>query len=210
MSLNPRLRDRTIAISAVVQAASLVQQVAETGQVNSADMKVMLESLLVENAPDTESVYGSISQLRTGIDALNTQLSKKKDKKDVTLLRYVISLLHLERQLAKQPEMLALIDREIQQVPAQIDYFGDIMSPQVIARFADIYQRTLSELKPRIQVYGDPGFLQQPDNINRVRALLLSGIRAAVLWQQKGGRRWQFLFQSGKLLSATEALSREV
>ena len=84
------------------------------------------------------------------------------------------------------------------------------MSPQVIARFADIYQRTLSELKPRIQVYGDAGFLQQPDNINRVRALLLTGIRAAVLWQQKGGRRWQFLFQSGKLLSATEVLSREV
>ncbi|BDZ75150.1 MAG: lysogenization regulator HflD [Methylophaga sp.] len=210
MSISPRLRDRTIAITAVVQAASLVQQVAETGQVNSADMKVMLESLLVENAPDTESVYGSVSQLRTGIEALNTQLSKKKDKKDVNLLRYVISLLHLERQLAKQPEMLALIDREIQQVPSQIDYFGEILSPQVIARFADIYQRTLSELKPRIQVYGDPGFLQQPDNINRVRALLLTGIRAAVLWQQKGGRRWQFLFQSGKLLSATEALSREI
>ena len=87
MSISPRLRDRTIAITAVVQAASLVQQVAETGQVNSADMKVMLESLLVENAPDTESVYGSVSQLRTGIEALKTQLSKKKDKKDVNLLR---------------------------------------------------------------------------------------------------------------------------
>jgi high frequency lysogenization protein len=86
MSLNPRLRDRTIAISAVVQAASLVQQVAETGQVNSADMKVMLESLLVENAPDTESVYGSVSQLRTGIDALNTQLSKKKRQKRCDLI----------------------------------------------------------------------------------------------------------------------------
>lgn len=206
MSISARQRDRTIALSAIVQAASLVQQIAETGQINSTELETMLQSLLVQDAPTTEAVYGSTSELKMGIHQLNTQLSKKKDKKDVVLLRYVISLLHLERQLAKQPEMLAQISREIEQVPQQIDYFGDISSPQVVARFADIYHRTVSGLKPQIQVYGDPGFLQQPDNVNKVRALLLTGIRAAVLWRQKGGRRWQFLFQSAKIMAAAEAL----
>lgn len=206
MSISARQRDRTIALAAVVQAASLVQQIAEKGQANPSEIKTLLESLLVQDAPSTEAVYGSISALKTGIRELNQQLSKKKEQKDVVLLRYVISLLHLERQLAKHPEMLALITRELDQVPQQVDYFGDIMSPQVIARFADIYHRTLSELKPRIQVFGDPNFLQQPDNVNKVRALLLSGIRAAVLWRQKGGRRWQFLFQSAKILATAEAL----
>lgn len=206
MSISARQRDRTIALSAIVQAASLVQQIAETGQINSVELETMLQSLLVQDAPTTEAVYGSASELKMGIRQLNTQLSKKKDKKDVVLLRYVISLLHLERQLAKQPEMLAQISREIEQVPQQIDYFGDISSPQVVARFADIYHRTVSGLKPQIQVYGDPGFLQQPDNVNKVRALLLTGIRAAVLWRQKGGRRWQFLFQSAKIMAAAEAL----
>ncbi|GAB4302071.1 MAG: high frequency lysogenization protein HflD [Methylophaga sp.] len=206
MSISERQRDRTIALAALVQAAVLVQHIAETGQASPTDIETLLQSLLVENAPSTEAVYGGIQNLRPGIRELNQQLSKKKEHKDVVLLRYIISLMHLERQLAKRPEMMDLISRELEQVPQQIDYFGDIMSPQVIARFADIYHRTLSELKPRIQVYGNPSHLQQPDNVNKIRALLLCGIRAAVLWRQKGGRRWQILFQSGKIMAAAEAL----
>lgn len=206
MTISERQRDRTIALAALVQAASLVQHIAESGQASSTETETLLQSLLVEDAPNTESVYGGISSLRNGIKVLNQQLSKKKEQKDVTLLRYVISLMHLERQLAKQPAMMDVISRELEQVPQQVEYFGDIMSPQVIARFADIYQRTLSQMKPRIQVYGDPAYLQQADNVNKVRALLLAGIRAAVLWRQKGGRRWQFLFQSNKILAAAEEL----
>jgi high frequency lysogenization protein len=201
-----RLRDRTIALAAVVQAATLVQHIAETGQASPTDIETLLQSLLVENADTTADVYGGLGSLRPGLRELNQQLSKKKEQKDVVLLRYVISLLHLERQLAKRPQMMEQIGREIDQVPQQVEYFGDIMSPQVIARFADIYHRTLSELKPQIQVFGDPNYLQQPDNVNKVRALLLAGVRAAVLWRQKGGRRWQFLFQSARILTTAEEL----
>lgn len=201
-----RLRDRTIALAAVVQAATLVQHIAESGQASPTDIETLLQSLLVENADTTADVYGGLGSLRPGLRELNQQLSKKKEQKDVVLLRYVISLLHLERQLAKRPQMMEQIGREIDQVPQQVEYFGDIMSPQVIARFADIYHRTLSELKPQIQVFGDPNYLQQPDNVNKVRALLLAGVRAAVLWRQKGGRRWQFLFQSAKILATAEEL----
>lgn len=206
MSTDQRLHDRTIAIAAVIQAAAMVQRIAETGQSDQDDLRTMLNSLLVENAATTEAVYGSIANLSTGFTVLNAQLSKKKQKKDVVLLRYVISLLHLERQLAKHPEMMDLINREVEQMPQHVDYFGDVASAQVIARFADVYQRTLSELKPRIHVYGDPGFLQQADNINKIRALLLSGIRAAIIWRQKGGRRWQFLFQSTKIHDMAEKI----
>lgn len=206
MTISDRQRDRTIALAAVIQSAMLVQQAAETGQVNNEDMETMLNSILVQDAPTTSSVYGGVPKLRLGLAQLITQLSKKKDKKDVVLLRYIVSLLHLERQLAKRPEMMDQISQELGQVPQQIDYFGSITSPQVIARFADIYHRTISELKPRIQVFGDPSLLQQPDNVNRIRALLLAGIRSAVLWHQKGGRRWQFLLQTNKILLSAESL----
>ncbi|OUR72189.1 lysogenization regulator HflD [Methylophaga sp. 41_12_T18] len=204
-----RDHDRIIALAALMQSVMLVRQIAETGKVDEAEFSTLLQSLLQTDASTTEDVYGDISQLKAGIEQLNHQLSKNKDKKDVALLRYIISLMHLERQLNKRPAMMDLISREIEQVPQQIDYFGDINSPQVIARLADIYHRTISELTPRIQVQGEPSFLQQADNVNRIRALLLAGIRAAILWRQKGGKRWQFLFQSGKMLSiATELHSR--
>ena len=206
MSQRTIIHDRVIALSALMQSVTLVQQIAETGQVDNDDMQTMLQSLLVMDAPDTESVYGEISKLKTGIRQFNNQLSKRKKPGDIVVLRYAIGILHLQRKLAKRPAMLDLITRELDQIPQQVEYFGSITSPQVIARFADIYQRTVSELTPRIQVFGDSTYLQQADNVNRIRALLLSGIRAAVLWQQKGGRRWQFLLQSNKLLQAATEL----
>ncbi len=201
-----RERDRIIALAALLQTVTLVQQIAETGQVDQAEFETLLKSLTATDAASTEAVYGDLSQLKMGVSQLNKQLSKSKDKKDIILLRYVISLLHLERKLAKRPAMFDLISRGIDQIPQQIEYFGAINSPQVIARFADIYHRTISELSPRVQIHGEPSFLQQPDNVNRIRALLLAGIRAAILWQQKGGRRWQFIFQSNKMLTISTTI----
>lgn len=201
-----RERDRIIALAALMQSVTLVQQLSETGQVNQADFETLLNSLLATDAESTEAVYGDLEHLKTGMKQLNKQLSKGKNNKDVKLLRYTINLLHLERQLAKRPAMMHLISREIDQIPQQIEYFDDINSPQVIARLADTYHRTISELTPRIQVQGDPSFLQQAENVNRIRTLLLCGIRAAILWRQKGGRRWQFVFQSNKILKISSSL----
>lgn len=203
-------RDRIIALAAIVQSIVLVQQIADTGQVDQAEFETLLNSLLATSAPTTEAVYGNLSQLKMGTEQIISQLSKKKSNKDIALLRHVISLLHLERQLAKRPQMLELIAKEIVQIPQQADYFGSINSPQVIARLADIYHRTISELTPRVQVQGDPAFLQQSDNVNKVRALLLAGIRAAMLWQQKGGRRWHFVFQSNKVLQSAVELNQSI
>lgn len=200
------IHDRVIALSALMQAVSMVQQIADTGQVSNNELQTMLQSLLMMDAPDTLSVYGDLDKLKTGLQQFNQQLSKRKAPGDIATLRYAIGILHLERKLRKRPDMLSLITRELDQIPQQIDYFGSITSSQVIARFADIYQRTVSELTPRIQVFGDSTFLQQADNVNRIRALLLAGIRAAVLWRQRGGRRWQFLWHSNKLLEAATEL----
>jgi high frequency lysogenization protein len=209
MSYRPRERDRIIALAALVQHVKLVQQIADTGQCDSAEFETALQSLLAVDADTTEAVFGGLSSIKSGINQLNQLLSKARDKQDVMLLRHVISLMHLERKLAKRPAMMDLISREIEQLPAHIEYFGDLSNSHVIARFANIYHRTISELSPRIQVHGNPTYLQQPDNVNRIRSLLLAGIRAAILWQQKGGRRWQFLFQSNKILTIASDLYKE-
>ncbi len=205
-----QLEQRVIALAGLIQAVNCVQQVAETGQIKQSELTTALNSLMALNAPSTEAIYGDIDNLESGLKALCQQLTKNKQQRDVNQVRYVIGLLHLQKKLMKKPEMLDLISREIEQMPEHIDYFDGITSPQVVARFADIYTRTVSNLSPRIQVQGDPSFLQQPDNVNKIRALLLAGIRAAVLWRQKGGRRWQFIFQSNKILETAVALQQKI
>jgi high frequency lysogenization protein len=75
-----------------------------------------------------------------------------------------------------------------------------MLHPNLLAHLADIYSRTLSQLQPRIMVRGESNYLQNPDNQNRIRSLLLAGVRAAWLWRQVGGNRWKILFGRHKLL----------
>ena len=48
-----------------------------------------------------------------------------------------------------------------------------------------IYVDVISPLGPRIQVTGSPAVLQSPQVQAKVRATLLAGIRAAVLWRSR-------------------------
>jgi high frequency lysogenization protein len=69
----------------------------------------------------------------------------------------------------------------------------------VIAALDGLYQTTVSTFSFRIQVGGDPRHLQNTENAARIRALLLAGIRSALLWRQVGGKRWHMLFFRSRL-----------
>ena len=199
-------RDRVIALAAVMQVAHLVHNIANEGSADPAVTVPLLNSLLMTNAESTEAVYGGLSHLTIGLEQLHIQLVKNKTKHQITQIQYAVNLLRLERRLAKSNVMRDTLTREIDQLPQHIEYFDGIEHPQVVARLADVYKRTISNLTPFIKVYGEERFLDNTSNANLIRALLLTGIRSAILWHQKGGRYWQFLYQSKKITAITNDL----
>jgi len=46
--------------------------------------------------------------------------------------------------------------------------------------------------------------LPNDDNAAKIRALLLAGIRAAVLWQQLGGSRWKLFWSRRKYVATAK------
>lgn len=193
-----RFRDSIIALAGVVQAAALVQQIAHKGTVDGEACETLLASILEQEPATTEAVYGSVSALRLGLKALLEQISVSHSHRDREIARYCANLLSLERRLARKPGMLQAIGSRIGQAQKQCEHFP-VNHDNVIANLAGIYQDTISTLSLRIQVTGLPRNLEAKDNQNRVRALLLAGIRAAVLWRQCGGRRRQLLLQRGRI-----------
>jgi high frequency lysogenization protein len=71
---------------------------------------------------------------------------------------------------------------------------------------AGIYVDVISPLGPRIQVTGSPAVLQSPQVQSKVRASLLAGIRAAVLWHQVGGGRLQLMFSRSRLCAQAKQI----
>ncbi|MCU0808457.1 MAG: lysogenization regulator HflD, partial [Candidatus Contendobacter sp.] len=125
--------------------------------------------------------------------------------RDMELTRYAVGLLGLERKLARRPELLATLRAGIEDAIRNLPHFP-VGHDNTIARFADLYLNSLSTLTPRIMVNGDPVHLNNPDNANRIRALLLAGIRAAILWRQSGGGRLTLLLRRNPLLRETRRL----
>ncbi len=192
------LTDQVIALAAVVQAASLVQQVARHGSADEEAVKALLGGILETDPDSTDAVFGGLSQLRPGLSTLLTQLTAQGNVKDVEVTRYVISLLALERRLASRPSTLSMLGERIGQVKRQLS-MQELMDERTVASLASIYVELISPLGPRIQVAGNANLLKTPAVQNQLRALLLAGLRAAVLWRQVGGRRLQLLFNRKRI-----------
>jgi high frequency lysogenization protein len=199
-------QDRLIALAGLHQAAYCVQRIANRGSVDTAQMEPCIYSLFQIDAPNVEAVFGDVGAVSTGARQLVGQLTGEPAR-DLELTRYVIALLRHERSLAAKQSMLAEVAGRIR---GATDARGDLplLDREVLAGLAGIYQDTISKLTPRIIVRGNPLYLQNPDNQDRIRALLLAGIRAALLWRQCGGSRWQVLLARRKLLDAARAYLR--
>ncbi len=197
-------RDRCIALAGVFQAAELARQVATKGMGDTAAMEASLGSLLKIDADSVSDVYGGVDKVLPGLRTVQRLLTSRQQA-DGEVTRYVIALLHLERKLSRSQKMLQIIQDGICLAQERVEHFH-LMHPNIVSQLADIYSNTISTLKPRIMVHGEPLHLQNPDNVNRIRALLLAGIRSAMLWRQCGGRRLQVLFGRKRLLSEINSL----
>ena len=205
---NHSYRDQTLAFAGIWQAVSLVQDVAKRGLADTRDFETCIKTLFITDPQNTEEVYGTVAGVRKGLTVILNQFGEAANYRDMELTKYVIALMHLERRLARHPDMLAKISRELDATKTQVEHFS-YAHENVIAHLADIYSATISILPPKIIVSGEEGRLSNPANAAKVRALLLAGIRSTVLWHQLGGRRMHLLFTRRKLLNQTKQLLNE-
>lgn len=201
--------NRTIALAGMLQALHSVQQIARHGNTPADAIATSLASLFKMNPKTAEDVYGNIEGLSVGLRLLSQQLDRKRHRTDPELLRYLINIMYMEQRLKKRPQILAQIADQIKHIEKHIEDFSPT-HPEVIARLSETYVNTISTITPRIQIRGEETHLRQPENIERVRALLLAGIRSAVLWRQMGGNRLHLLFHSRQLLYEAHNLLRRI
>jgi len=207
--MNHTLEDRTLALAGIYQSVKLVQEVARTGSVSDVHLSSLLETLFRFDANTVRDVYGDTSTVKKGMQMLADQLSGKKDNTDMEITRYAIQLLNLEKALKKSPGVMQELSEQLEKTQGKMDYF-DLSHENIIASLADIYQQFVSPLGAKLMIKGEANFLSQASNANKIRALLLAGIRSAVLWRQCGGSRWQLLFSRKDYLTSAEKILNEI
>ena len=202
------ITNQTIALAGIAQVAVLVQQVATTGTCDQAALEASIGSVLIIDSDTVAEIYGGLAGLRLGLDQLNGQISGSKPP-NPDQARYAASIVYLERKLADRKDLLGTIQIGIYKAQAQAEQFSTVHE-NVLANLGDLYQRTVSTLQPRIMVNGNQSYLSRTDTGNKIRALLLAGIRSALLWRQCGGSRWKFIFYRGKIQNELQGLIKQL
>jgi len=208
------LQNRTIALAALFQSIEGVNQVSNTGKVDDVLYNTCINSILDDNANDAVELYGSLNNLKTGLKSMLYQLgagplTPDGKPKDMESTRYALGLLHLEKKLNKNPAVFEEVIQGIQDTQKKLEFF-DKEHENITASLADIYANTVSNVGPKIMVQGDQTHLSNPKNAAKIRALLLAGIRAALLWRQAGGTRWKLLLERGKLQQQADTFLSQI
>jgi high frequency lysogenization protein len=196
-------QDRVLAVAGLLQALTQVCRIADTGQADQAQVQTALDSVFRIDAPSTEAVFGGIDALHPGLRQLRDYLAH--GNKDEALNRLVLAVLQLERRFIRDGSLPSKVQAGLRRIAPDAATLGST-HPDVIAALAKLYTETLSTLRPRVMVQGNPHYLGQPGIVAEIRALLLAALRAAVLWRQLEGSLWDFVFARRAMAAALDEL----
>lgn len=201
------LREQTIALAGVAQAARLVDQISKTGSYPVEFLESSVNSLFVFELEHSEDLFAGLAGVRFGLQNLCALLANQREPEHRDVIRYFFSILYLERTFADNGELQDVVRSRLEHASFKAEHFTEHVS-DVCKNISGIYQDTLSTLPKRIKVTGAAQHLQNEQNADIVRSLLLAGIRSAFLWRQLGGRRWRLVLQRRKILASAQDLSR--
>lgn len=201
-------QQKALALAGLFQAAALVQQLARTGEVTAPAYQSLIGSIFALDPKNVEEIYGGVAGAKLGIDTLLMIMKDKETARYADAIRYSIGILQVEKQLNRNPDINSILRSRLEQVTHQLPHFDSVVHASVIAKLNDLYLDTFAKFRFRIQVNGDPKHLQREENAASIRAILLAGVRSAMLWRQLGGSRLQFIIGKRRLLNALEALQQ--
>ncbi|MCP4984274.1 MAG: high frequency lysogenization protein HflD [Gammaproteobacteria bacterium] len=203
-----KLESRTLALAGMFQAATLVDELALHGHCHAEAFDCSIDSLFTIDAASTEEALGQVSQLSRGLEALSDYLGGENRSPGRNIAYYLLSILKISTQVLRNPALAEKLLEGLGKIENSAKDF-EMSRGSVINKIDGLYQDCISSLNPRIIVRGDQNYLRNTDNAAKIRGLLLAGIRAAVLWQQLGGNKWNLFWLRKKYVYTARMFLRQ-
>lgn len=195
------MNDRILALAGLVQALRQVRRTAETGQADAGVLATSLDSIFRIDAASPQDVYGGARHLRSGLLLVRDYLAGQGD--DPQLPKLALSVTQLERRFIDSGPIADRVHAGILELRPRAAELGS-SHPEIITALGALYAETVSQLRPRVMVQGNPHYLGQAGVVAEIRAILLASLRSAVLWRQLGGSIWDVLLRKRALHEAIE------
>lgn len=195
------MQERVLALAGLVQALKQVRRIADTGQADASVLTTALDSVFRIDAESPEAVYGTVANVRPGLLLLRDYFGSQN--KDEALPRLALAVLQIERRFVRDQAMAQKVHDGIVATTPLAERLGS-SHPDVLTALGKLYADTVSHLRPKVMVQGNPHYLGQSDIVSEIRALLLAAVRSAVLWRQMGGSLFDFLIARRQMIAAIQ------
>jgi high frequency lysogenization protein len=199
--MNPLIQERVLALAGLAQALQQVRRIAESGQSNAAVVATAIDSVFRIDAESPPAVYGDASALQPGLRLLREYLGNGHE--DPQLPKLALAVMQIERRFIADAEAVRQVQRGIAALAPAVERLGNT-HPDILAGLGSLYAGTISNLRPRVMVQGNPHYLGQASVVAEIRSILLAALRSAVLWRQLGGSYWDFLLHRREMLEAAD------
>lgn len=188
-----------LALAGMAQALKQVRRIAETGQADAAVLSTALDSVFRIDAESPAEVYGGRDAVVPGLMLLRDYFGNQGS--DPLLPKLGLAVVQLERRFMQDATVSGEVHHGILEIKPKAEQLGHT-HPEVLAALGELYADTVSHLRPKVMVQGNPHYLGQANVVAEIRAVLLASLRSAVLWRQMGGSLWDFLLRRQQMLKA--------
>lgn len=184
--------ERLLALAGVAGCAALIDEFATSGIADEQDLDFFVSVFLDTSADSASRALKPNPAFDRGLSLLS-HFSKPNSETDNRILLYSLQSIQLMQQFMKRSDLVALLASELPQIAKQ-----ETLDDKLLAAGA-CYEKTVSTLAFRIQIRGSQGYLRQGPVAQKIRGTLFCAIRFALLWQQQGGSKFDFILRKANI-----------
>jgi len=192
--------DYITSLIAMLQSVYLVDRIATTDYDATNESNFLIQSIYTKNTFDADKIYSQKSSLVDGCKLLKDILRGKNDISVLTMQKYALNIILIQKNINKISDLKNMIGKKIDNYQDN-SMIATNLNDQ-IAYSEEIYKEYVGIIRPRVVISGKKEYLNK--NSSLIRALLLSGIRAAFLWDYHGGSKWHLMFRRKEILNKCE------
>ena len=211
------IKSETIALAALFQCCTQIQRIATTGYFDERAVASVIRSLIVTDPKTIDDIYQE-SDLVVGFKQILDSYGKgdmSKAPDTIVITKMALKLITLAHNVEGNDKVFNRMSDEIDALTRAIttdhpDFltFGNtqvVNTEENFHLFGSLYQSIISPNFAKLIIYGEERCLREVSNQEKIRALLLAGIRAVILWRQVGGRRRFLVFRRKAILEYARA-----
>lgn len=193
------IREQVLALAGVAQFTLYAHELATDGRNQAPRLDLAKRAIFCTDPDRVMDVYGNPGGISDGKRYLRVQLSGRRPEEQAAVVaRYIGQVLKISGRMMRDDQALGRIRGAIDR--ARLAEDTDV--PDILDA---AYRDTVSQIKPRIMLQGNPTYLKNEFLQARIRTQLLAAVRCGIMWRQCGGNFLSLFFRRKALLEALDA-----